>query len=57
MQLSLSKLKNIELLKAPSFMLIALLFNVAIFILIQKRLSLLQNIPEKEFKPSGQNNT
>ena len=36
MQLSLSKLKNIELLKAPSFILIALLFNVAIFILIQK---------------------
>jgi protein TonB len=30
----LSKLKNTELLKAPSFILVALLFNIAIFILI-----------------------
>ena len=34
--MQLAKLKNIELLKAPSFILIALLFNIAIFILIQK---------------------
>lgn len=34
--MQLSKLKNIELLKAPSFILVALLFNIAIFILIQK---------------------
>lgn len=34
--MQLSKLKNIELLKTPSFILVALLFNIAIFILIQK---------------------
>ena len=36
MQLSLSKLKSIEILKAPSFIVLALLFNVIVFILIHK---------------------